>query len=109
MAEQMLRPGLPEGPGPKGQQRLTKWLRVPAPKPATEADTVAAAASKRAASIAADIDCIAKRRKLGRKTTGNSRPKAVNPLAALEAVARLPDTSSALRRPPTYANGSGTW
>jgi hypothetical protein len=52
-AEQRLRPGLPEGPGPRGQQ--TKWLRVPAPKPATEADTVATAAFKGATSIAVDI------------------------------------------------------
>jgi hypothetical protein len=83
--------------------------RVPAPKPATEADTVAAAASKHAASIAVDIACITKRRNLGRKTTWNSRSKSVNPLAAFEAVARLPDTSSSPHRPPTYAKEAGTW
>ncbi len=59
--------------------------------------------------IAVDIGCIAKRRKLGRKTIGSSRQKSVNSLAAVEVVARLPDASSALRRPPTYTNGAGTW
>jgi hypothetical protein len=61
MTEHMLRSSLPEGPGPGGQHGLTIWLPVLAPKRATEADTVATAAHKRAASIAIDIGCIAKR------------------------------------------------
>jgi hypothetical protein len=44
---------------------------------------------------------------LGYNTIGNSRLKTVNPLAVLEAC--LPDTSSAPRRPSTYANGAETW
>jgi hypothetical protein len=45
LAEQRLSPGLPEGPEPGGQQRLTRWLRVSVPMPATEANAVATAAS----------------------------------------------------------------
>jgi hypothetical protein len=67
----------PRRPGPGSQQSLAELLRISAPKPATEDDTVATAAYKRAAIFAVKIGCIAKRRKLGRNMIWNSRSKAV--------------------------------
>jgi hypothetical protein len=69
MPAKKLKPGFLEVPGPGGQQRLTKWFRVSAPK----ANLVATKAAKSAAIVAIDIDCIDKCRKLGSEASGNSR------------------------------------
>jgi hypothetical protein len=70
---------------------------------------LATTAADPAASIAMDTCCIAQRLKLDRKASGNSCTKAANPLASLEAVACLPNSSRALRHPSTYGQGARSW
>jgi hypothetical protein len=89
------------GPGPVAPHKMVTSF---VPMAGACGRPVATMAAKRASSIGGIDICIAERRKLGRNLIRNSHSKAVNPLAALEAVSRLSDTCSAQRRPATNCN-----